>query len=73
MEQNNIDYKKLLIKYVSNIAQSEGLDIATAKRISVFNMGTMEFSGEEEEILNKEIYPIVKKFILGGDYKVNLF
>lgn len=56
-----MDYRTLLIKYVSHVAAAEGEGFALNVNLSPAEMGTLEFTDEEVYELENEIFPVVKK------------
>jgi hypothetical protein len=54
-----MDYKTLLVKYVAHVAAAEGSSFATDYyRMSPCNLLEHEYSVEEAEVLEKEIFPL---------------
>lgn len=56
----NVNYKILLIKYVSHVAAAEGVSFATDVDLAPCGMRSMEFTDKEKSILKQEVFPLVK-------------
>lgn len=57
-----MDFKQLLTKYVAHAAASEGIAFATNPDLSPCGMLSMEFTDEEMQVLENEIFPTVKNW-----------
>ena len=55
-----MDYKELLVKYISHVSEAEGSSFATDVNLSPCGVGVMEFTREEKDCLEKEIFPKVR-------------
>jgi hypothetical protein len=54
-----VDYRTLLVKYIANVAASEGKEFAArdAQKIAPCGMGAYAFTPEEIRELNDVIFP----------------